>query len=174
MQQGNICHRDIKPSNILINAHQAKLCDFGSAKVLAAGQKNIAYICSRYYRAPELLFGATFYTQQVDIWSLGCVIAEMMTNRSLFEGSNSNSMLIKIIRTLGSPTQQDLLGMMLDPSEIDLMEAEGQGVGQRVKKLNPQCDEELLQLVEKMIVYNPQKRITPDAALQLPLFHAPS
>ena len=83
-QQGNICHRDIKPSNILINPHTAKLCDFGSAKVLAAGQKNIAYICSRYYRPPELLFGATFYTQQVDIWSLGCVIAEMMTNRSLF------------------------------------------------------------------------------------------
>jgi glycogen synthase kinase 3 beta len=65
----------IKPSNILINNVAAKLCDFGSAKILAAGQKNIAYICSRYYRAPELLFGAIFYTQQVDIWSLGCVIA---------------------------------------------------------------------------------------------------
>lgn len=124
-QQGNICHRDIKPSNILINPNTAKLCDFGSAKVLAAGQKNIAYICSRYYRAPELLFGATFYTQQVDIWSLGCVIAEMITNRSLFEGSNSNSMLIKIIRTLGTPTQQDIEDMMLDPAEVDLMEAEG-------------------------------------------------
>lgn len=69
-------------------------------------------------------------------------------------------MLIKIIRTLGTPTQQDIEGMMLDPAEIDLMEAEGQGVGARVRKLNPQCDEELLSLVERMIVYNPQQRIT--------------
>jgi glycogen synthase kinase 3 beta len=138
--------------------------------VLAAGQKNIAYICSRYYRAPELLFGATFYTQQVDIWSLGCVIAEMMTNRSLFEGSNSNSMLIKIIRTLGSPSAADITAMMLDPAEIDIVDAEGQGVGHRIRKLNPLVDEELVQLVELMIVYSPEKRITADAALQLPLF----
>jgi serine/threonine protein kinase len=75
IKKNNICHRDIKPSNILINNITAKLCDFGSAKILTAGQKNIAYICSRYYRAPELLFGAIFYTHQVDIWSLGCVIA---------------------------------------------------------------------------------------------------
>lgn len=52
IQKSSICHRDIKPSNILVNEHEAKLCDFGSAKVLTANQKNIAYICSRYYRAP--------------------------------------------------------------------------------------------------------------------------
>jgi len=53
----------------------AKYCDFGSAKLLSNNQKNISYICSRYYRAPELLLGATFYNTQIDIWSLGCVIA---------------------------------------------------------------------------------------------------
>lgn len=170
MQKSNICHRDIKPSNILITATTAKLCDFGSAKVLAAGQKNIAYICSRYYRAPELLFGATLYSHQVDIWSLGCVIAEMLTSRSLFEGSNSTSMLFKIIRTLGGPTHADITAMMLDPQEIDIVEAEGHGVAHRLKKLNPNCDDELVKLVEKMIVYNPQQRITAENALQLPLF----
>jgi serine/threonine protein kinase len=108
--------------------------------VLAAGQKNIAYICSRYYRAPELLFGATFYSSQVDIWSLGCVLAEMLTNRSLFEGSNSTSMLFKIIRTLGCPSAADLAAMRLDPAEIDLVEAEGLGVGHRLRKLNPTCE----------------------------------
>lgn len=128
--------------------------------MLTAGQKNIAYICSRYYRAPELLFGATYYTQQVDIWSLGCVIAEMMTNRSLFEGSNSTSMLLKIIRALGGPSPADVAAMLLDPEEIDIVEAEGQGVAHRIRKLNPQCDQELVQLVERMIVYNPQQRIT--------------
>lgn len=53
----------------------AKLCDFGSAKILNPHQKNIAYICSRYYRAPELLLGAVYYDCQIDIWSLGCVLA---------------------------------------------------------------------------------------------------
>ncbi|KAL4592122.1 hypothetical protein LXL04_005106 [Taraxacum kok-saghyz] len=59
-----VCHRDIKPQNLLVNpqTHQLKLCDFGSAKMLVPGEPNISYICSRYYRAPELIFGATEYT----------------------------------------------------------------------------------------------------------------
>lgn len=141
MQAINICHRDIKPSNILVNENEAKLCDFGSAKVLAAGQKNIAYICSRYYRAPELLLGATFYSNQVDVWSLGCVIAEMMTNHSLFEGTNSTAMLSKIIKCLGSPSQQDLKNMNLDENELQIAAMEGTGLRNRLKKLNGDCDE---------------------------------
>jgi len=74
-----ICHRDIKPHNLLMNPHThvCKLIDFGSAKVLVAGQPNVAYICSRYYRAPELVFEATEYTTAIDVWSMGCVMAEL-------------------------------------------------------------------------------------------------
>jgi glycogen synthase kinase 3 beta len=62
-----ICHRDIKPQNLLINpeTHELKLCDFGSAKILIKGEPNVSYICSRYYRAPELIFGATDYTTAI-------------------------------------------------------------------------------------------------------------
>ena len=60
------------------HTHQLKLCDFGSAKVLVKGEPNISYICSRYYRAPELIFGATEYTTAIDIWSAGCVLAELL------------------------------------------------------------------------------------------------
>lgn len=62
-----ICHRDIKPQNLLLNPHTGilKLCDFGSAKILVAGEPNVSYICSRYYRAPELIFGATNYTTNI-------------------------------------------------------------------------------------------------------------
>ncbi|KAF8408250.1 hypothetical protein HHK36_007398 [Tetracentron sinense] len=60
------------------HTHQLKLCDFGSAKVLVKGEPNISYICSRYYRAPELIFGATEYTTAIDIWSVGCVLAELL------------------------------------------------------------------------------------------------
>ncbi|XP_028791533.1 shaggy-related protein kinase eta isoform X1 [Neltuma alba] len=75
-----VCHRDVKPQNLLVDplTHQVKLCDFGSAKVLVKGESNISYICSRYYRAPELIFGATEYTTSIDIWSAGCVLAELL------------------------------------------------------------------------------------------------
>jgi glycogen synthase kinase 3 beta len=68
-----ICHRDIKPQNLLVNPEnqQLKLCDFGSAKALVRGEPNVSYICSRYYRAPELIFGSTDYSTAIDIWSEG-------------------------------------------------------------------------------------------------------
>lgn len=85
-----VCHRDIKPQNLLVNSstHQLKLCDFGSAKMLVRGEPNIAYICSRYYRAPELIFGATDYTTAIDIWSVGCVTAELLLGQPLFPGTS--------------------------------------------------------------------------------------
>ena len=72
----DICHRDIKPQNILIRpkSKRVAVCDFGSAKKLVKGEPNIAYICSRCYRAPELIFGATNYTPMIDMWSAGCIL----------------------------------------------------------------------------------------------------
>ncbi|KAG5062376.1 hypothetical protein JHK85_003559 [Glycine max] len=74
------CHKDLKPQNILVDplTHQVKICDFGSAKVLVKGEANISHICSLFYRAPELMFGATEYTTSIDIWSAGCVLAELL------------------------------------------------------------------------------------------------
>jgi len=66
-----------------------KLCDFGSAKKLVKDEPNVAYICSRYYRAPELIFGATDYTNSIDVWSTGCVIAELMLGEPLFPGDSA-------------------------------------------------------------------------------------
>ena len=65
---------------MLVNpeTHELKVCDFGSAKRLQKGEVNVSYICSRYYRAPELIFGATDYGQSIDVWSIGCVIAELI------------------------------------------------------------------------------------------------
>lgn len=75
-----ICHRDIKPQNLLVDSsnHALKVCDFGSAKRLIKGEVNVSYICSRYYRAPELIFGATEYNNSIDVWSVGCVMAELL------------------------------------------------------------------------------------------------
>ena len=97
-----ICHRDIKPQNILIDPkdYTLKICDFGCAKKLIKGQENISYICSRYYRPPELILEATEYTTQVDVWSIGCVIAELVLNKPIFPGKSKLDQLFEIIKIL--------------------------------------------------------------------------
>jgi serine/threonine protein kinase len=86
-----ICHRDLKPDNLLVDPSKLrlKLIDFGCAKVLVKGQPNVSYICSRYYRAPELLFGATEYTCAVDLWSIGTILAELLLGHLPFQGQDS-------------------------------------------------------------------------------------
>lgn len=98
-----VCHRDIKPQNLLVDVktHALKLCDFGSAKVLTPGEPNISYICSRYYRAPELIFGATDYTVAIDVWSVGCVVAELLLGSPLFPGESGVDQLVEIIKVWG-------------------------------------------------------------------------
>ncbi|BBH00423.1 shaggy-like kinase 13 [Prunus dulcis] len=120
-----VCHRDIKPQNLLVNphTHQVKLCDFGSAKVLVKGEPNISYICSRYYRAPELIFGATEYTTAIDIWSVGCVLAELLLGQPLFPGESGVDQLVEIIKVLGTPTREEIkyIPQAHAPEAVDLV-----------------------------------------------------
>jgi serine/threonine protein kinase len=92
--------RDIKPQNLLVDPanHVLKLCDFGSAKALVKGEPNVSYICSRYYRAPELIFGSTDYSTAIDIWSVGCVMAELLLGEPLFPGESGVDQLVEIIK----------------------------------------------------------------------------
>jgi glycogen synthase kinase 3 beta len=124
-----ICHRDIKPQNLLLDPASGvlKLCDFGSAKILVENEPNVSYICSRYYRAPELIFGATNYTTKIgvfqspfptmtlltppDVWSTGCVMAELMLGQPLFPGESGIDQLVEIIKILGTPTRDQIRTM---------------------------------------------------------------
>lgn len=108
-----ICHRDIKPQNLLVDPTKfvLKLCDFGSAKALVKGEPNVAYICSRYYRAPELIFGSTDYSTAIDVWSLGCVLAELLLGCPMFPGASGVDQLVEVIKVLGTPTKEELKAM---------------------------------------------------------------
>ena len=119
MHNINICHRDVKPYNNLLDPQTGvlKLCDFGSSKVLVAGGRSAPYMCSRYYRAPEMLLGSERYTDKVDVWSAGCVLAEMFLRRPIFE-SDGTGQIMEIVKVLGIPTRQDLYH--LNPSLVDL------------------------------------------------------
>ena len=164
-----ICHRDVKPSNLLINSvtHRLVLCDFGSAKKLVNGEPNLAYICSRYYRAPELIYGSTNYNALVDMWSAGCVIAEMILGKPIFSGKNSSDQLIEIIKVLGTATDEEI-------REINPKYAGIKFPGIRKtpwSRVFCNCyDEQACDLLEKILVYLPSKRINPLQALQHPFF----
>ncbi|KAK3016992.1 hypothetical protein RJ639_006558 [Escallonia herrerae] len=164
-----VCHRDIKPQNLLVNphTHQVKLCDFGSAKVLVKGEPNISYICSRYYRAPELIFGATEYTTAIDIWSAGCVLAELLLGQPLFPGESGVDQLVEIIKVLGTPTREEIKCMNPNYTEFKFPQIKAHPWHKIFHKRMPP---EAVDLVSRLLQYSPNLRCTALDALTHPFF----
>ncbi|KAI8561707.1 hypothetical protein RHMOL_Rhmol04G0361500 [Rhododendron molle] len=154
-----VCHRDIKPQNLLVNprTHQLKLCDFGSAKVLVKGEPNISYICSRYYRAPELIFGATEYTTAIDIWSAGCVLAELLLGQPLFPGESGVDQLVEIIKVLGTPTREEIKCVNPNYTEFKFPQIKAHPWHKIFHKRMPP---EAVDLVSRLLQYSPNLRCT--------------
>ncbi|XP_045409655.1 cyclin-dependent kinase 2 isoform X3 [Lemur catta] len=102
-----VLHRDLKPQNLLINAEGAiKLADFGLARAFGVPVRTYTHeVVTLWYRAPEILLGCKYYSTAVDIWSLGCIFAEMVTRRALFPGDSEIDQLFRIFRTLGTPDE---------------------------------------------------------------------
>ena len=164
-----ICHRDIKPQNLLVDpaTHKLVLCDFGSAKKLVKGEPNVAYICSRYYRAPELIFGATDYNTIIDIWSAGCVIAEMFLFQPLFPGESAVDQLVEIIKVLGTPTREQIFEMNPNYTEGRFPDIK-QTPWTRVFKNKAPSD--AIDLLASLLTYSPTSRPSAYQALQHPFF----
>ncbi|XP_053200585.1 glycogen synthase kinase-3 beta-like isoform X2 [Panonychus citri] len=159
-----ICHRDIKPQNLLLHPETAvlKLCDFGSAKHLVVGEPNVSYICSRYYRAPELIFGATDYTTMIDVWSAGCVLAELILGQPIFPGDSGVDQLVEIIKVLGTPTKEQIKEMNRNYTEFRFPQIKAHP-WQKVfiKVFRVRTPPEAIDLVSKLLEYTPSQRITP-------------
>lgn len=159
-----ICHRDIKPHNLLVDqrTHVVKLCDFGSSKRLVPGEPNVSYICSRYYRAPELIFGATEYTQAIDVWSAGCVAAEMLIGRPIFPGESGVDQLVAIIRVLGTPSASQLLSMNPNHNEFKFPTLRPSGW----PKIMAATDG-AIEFIDRLLQYSPDTRVAATDALSL-------
>jgi glycogen synthase kinase 3 beta len=155
-----ICHRDIKPQNLLVDGktHVLKFCDFGSAKKLIAGESNVAYICSRYYRAPELIFGASDYTCSIDIWSMGCVMAEMILGQPLFPGESGVDQLVEIIKVLGTPSREQLMAMNPNYTEFKFPQIKPHPWP---KVFRTRTSPDAIDLISQLLQYDPEARIRP-------------
>jgi serine/threonine protein kinase len=164
-----ICHRDIKPANILLHPSTCivKLCDFGSAKFVRANEPSISYITSRPYRAPELILGATHYDGAIDLWSAGCVIAEMLLGQPLFNGDNNAEQLLAIVHVLGTPNQAQLTAMNPACSQFDLPTLPPMPWKAAFRA---SADQQAVDLVSKLCTYSPGARLSGYEALLHPFF----
>lgn len=172
-----ICHRDIKPQNLLLDpgSHVVKLCDFGSAKILKPAEANVSYICSRYYRSPELILESTNYNTQIDTWSLGCVFAECYLGSPLFQGGSAVDQLVEIIKVLGVPSKEEVVAM--NPNYVekfmfpnDLPPMDWDKVFSNITYNDEPVPQDATNLLQKFLQYNPEIRITPFLALADPFF----
>ncbi|KAH8363143.1 hypothetical protein KR084_005930 [Drosophila pseudotakahashii] len=163
------CHRDIKPQNMLLDSETGilKLCDFGSAKQLVSGEPNVSYICSRYYRAPELIFGATDYSTKIDIWSAGCVMAELLLGQLIFPGDSGVDQIVEIVKVMGTPTSEQLHDMNPHYKQFKLPQLKPHPWPKVFRIRTPA---EAIDLVSKMLVYSPNQRVSPMMGCAHPFF----
>ncbi|KJP89590.1 CMGC/GSK protein kinase [Plasmodium fragile] len=133
-----------------------KLCDFNTSIKLKENYKYFSYVCSRYYRAPELLFGSNYYSQAIDTWSIGCVMGELILGKPLFLGNCASDQLVEIIKILGTPNDEDFLSFKSGHKNIKLPQVKPITLKKLIKNHSSQ---ESIDLLGKLLQFNPQKRI---------------
>ena len=167
LHKGGFFHRDLKPENVLIQRHCAKLADFGLAKEIRTQPPYTDYVSTRWYRAPEILLKGRRYNWQVDIFALGCIIAEMYTKVPLFPGNSELDQLNRICGLLGTPTEW-LDGMRMAASiNYRFPNTFAVPLAQAIPNASP----EALELISMMLAWDPRLRPSAEACLNLPLFH---
>jgi mitogen-activated protein kinase 15 len=167
-----IIHRDLKPSNILINSDSyIKICDFGLARsVLSSTGKDVVmtdYVATRWYRAPEVLLGSTKYGTQADMWSVGCVFGELLGGKPMFPGTSTLSQINKVLEVIGKPSKEDISSIQSELAQT-MLETIVVNKTKSLKSLYPKATNIELDLLSKLLQFNPNKRITVKKALEHP------
>lgn len=175
MHTANVYHRDLKPKNILANANcKLKVCDFGLARVAFSDTPTTVfwtdYVATRWYRAPELC-GSFFskYTPAIDIWSIGCIFAEVLTGKPLFPGKSVVHQLDMIADLLGTPSPETISGVRNDKARKYLTEMRKKHPVPFTQKF-PNADPLALRLLQRLLAFDPKDRPTAEEALADPYF----
>lgn len=170
----DIIHRDLKPDNLLVGPNcELKICDFGLARAQATCRNKMVkmteYVATRWYRAPEIMLSR--YGKASDVWSSGCVLAEMLGKNVLFPGKDYVHQLDLIFNVLGSPTVDDLKKARYSRKNIQYIQTTLHArVGRPWKEIFPKASEESLDLLDRLLTFNMDSRITAKDASQHEFF----
>ncbi|KAH7533201.1 hypothetical protein FEM48_Zijuj04G0105000 [Ziziphus jujuba var. spinosa] len=165
VHSANVLHRDLKPSNLLLNSNcDLKIGDFGLARTTSETDFMTEYVVTRWYRAPELLLNCSEYTAAIDVWSVGCILGEIMTREPLFPGKDYVHQLRLITELIGSPDDASL-GFLRSDNARRYVKQVPQCRKQQFAARFPNISSGAVDLLEKMLVFDPNKRITVDEAL---------
>ncbi|VDM62036.1 unnamed protein product [Angiostrongylus costaricensis] len=186
LHSGNVLHRDLKPSNVLLDADcRVKLADFGLARSLSSledypeGQNMpelTEYVATRWYRSPEILLAAKRYTKGVDMWSLGCILAEMLLGRALFPGTSTINQIERIMNTIIHPSRADIesIGSHYAASVLDKMP---QRPRRTLEMIIGSSHPQALDLIQRLLIFAPHRRLNVEQCLVHPYvvqFHNPA
>ncbi|KAH8248026.1 hypothetical protein KR038_001242 [Drosophila bunnanda] len=180
MHSGNVVHRDLKPSNILIDSKcRLKVADFGLARTLYKkrnaepddlehGAMLTDYVATRWYRAPEILVASRTYTKAIDMWSLGCILGELIRQKPLFQGTSTINQIEKIVSALPDVTQQDIDSIGASFGTVLLSKKINRDRRHSLEEMLRHCSDDAMTLLKSLLVLDPHRRLTAKAAILHP------
>eukprot|EP01038_Epipyxis_sp_PR26KG_P011753 gene11753-15726_t len=172
VHSANVLHRDLKPSNLLVNANcDLALCDFGLARGFYVGEQDAKlteYVVTRWYRAPELLCDCSTYGKPVDLWSVGCIFAELIVHEPFFRGDHPQHQLEVIVQKLGCPHRSKLSFIESSTALTSILKFEGAKPTHFARFFPQGTNPVALELLLKLLQFNPDDRLTVEEALAHP------
>jgi len=180
IHSAELLHRDVKPSNLLLNSDcHLKVCDFGLCRSIAEKQGPnpvlTDYVATRWYRAPEILLGSTSYTKGVDVWSVGCILGEMLHDKPVFPGTSTMNQLEKIIEVTGAPTREDKASIQ-SPFADTMLQSIPTPPQVSLSALLPKASAPAIDMMTKCLMFSPAARPTVVSLLEMEYvaqFHQP-
>ncbi|EZF28407.1 CMGC/MAPK protein kinase, partial [Trichophyton interdigitale H6] len=176
IHSANVLHRDLKPGNLLVNADcELKICDFGLARGFSIDPDENAgymteYVATRWYRAPEIMLSFPSYTKAIDVWSVGCILAELLGGRPFFKGRDYVDQLNQILHYLGTPTEETLCRIG-SPRAQEYVRNLPYMHKQPFDRLFPNANPDALHLLDRMLAFDPSSRISVEEALEHRYLH---
>ncbi|KAF7308627.1 MAP kinase [Mycena chlorophos] len=169
IHSSGVIHRDLKPGNLLVNSNcELKLCDFGLSRGFENASHLTEYVATRWYRAPEIMLGLKGYGTPIDVWSIGCILAELLSSQPLFKGKDYVDQLKKILDVLGSPEENILQKIASEKARAYVRSLPISKKKPFSKILPTSTDPQALELLTNMLSFDPDQRFTVAQALEHP------